>query len=75
MFLSVINYNFQIIGPHDDEIVRIKEAEPQPREEYWDLSQLRSSPLFHSADVVIEPYFEVEKSLNFHKYAHHCSII
>ncbi|CAB3402013.1 unnamed protein product [Caenorhabditis bovis] len=57
----------QIIGPHDDEIVRIKEAEPQPREEYWDISQLRASPLFHSADVAIEPYFETEKSLNFHK--------
>ncbi|CAD90182.1 PGM_PMM_I domain-containing protein [Caenorhabditis elegans] len=55
----------QIIGPHDTEIVRIKEAEPQPRDEYWDLSELKSSPLFHSADVVIDPYFEVEKSLNF----------
>uniref|UniRef100_A0A8R1EJ50 Phosphoglucomutase-2 n=1 Tax=Caenorhabditis japonica TaxID=281687 RepID=A0A8R1EJ50_CAEJA len=55
----------QIIGPHDDEIVRIKEAEPQPREEYWDLSELKSSPLFHSADVVIDPYFAIEKSNNF----------
>ncbi|CAI5445952.1 unnamed protein product [Caenorhabditis angaria] len=57
----------QIIGPHDDEIVRLKESEPQPRDEYWDLSQLRSSPLFHSADVVIDPYFEVEKSLNYYR--------
>ncbi|CAI2348862.1 unnamed protein product [Caenorhabditis sp. 36 PRJEB53466] len=57
----------QIIGPHDEEIVRIKETEPQPREEYWDLSQLKSSPLFHSADVVIDPYFEAEKSLNFQR--------
>ncbi|PIC39448.1 hypothetical protein B9Z55_011130 [Caenorhabditis nigoni] len=55
----------QIIGPHDTEIVRIKEAEPQPRDEYWDLSELKASPLFHSADVTIDPYFEVEKSLNF----------
>ncbi|EFO94366.1 hypothetical protein CRE_13293 [Caenorhabditis remanei] len=67
--LIQIEYLFQvsvqIIGPHDTEIVRIKEAEPQPRDEYWDLSELKTSPLFHSADVTIDPYFEVEKSLNY----------
>ncbi|WKY01410.1 hypothetical protein Q1695_015422 [Nippostrongylus brasiliensis] len=57
----------QIIGPHDKEIVRIAELEPQPLDEYWDLSALESHPLLISADRAIEPYFEVERSLIYHK--------
>ncbi|KHJ92965.1 hypothetical protein OESDEN_07130, partial [Oesophagostomum dentatum] len=57
----------QIIGPHDSEIIRIAEAEPKPRDEYWDIDSLSQSPLLKSADVTIDPYFEVEKCLIYHK--------
>ncbi|ETN68886.1 phosphoglucomutase/phosphomannomutase, alpha/beta/alpha domain II [Necator americanus] len=61
------NNGAQIIGPHDTEIVRIAEAEPQPRDEYWDVDNLASNPLLKSADITIDPYFEIEKSLIYHK--------
>jgi phosphoglucomutase/phosphopentomutase len=57
----------QIIDPHDVEIIKLKEAEPQPRDEYWDLSELDNNPLLHSADVTIDPYFEAEKSNNYYR--------
>ncbi|CAD6185885.1 unnamed protein product [Caenorhabditis auriculariae] len=57
----------QIIGPHDSEIVKIKEAEPKPRDDYWDTSDLHSSPLLKSADTTIDPYFAVEKPLCFYR--------
>uniref|UniRef100_A0A914C422 Phosphoglucomutase (alpha-D-glucose-1,6-bisphosphate-dependent) n=1 Tax=Acrobeloides nanus TaxID=290746 RepID=A0A914C422_9BILA len=50
----------QIIGPHDVEIVKIAQAEPEPRPEYWDISNLRSSPLLLSADTVDDQYFAEE---------------
>ncbi|KJH40672.1 phosphoglucomutase/phosphomannomutase, alpha/beta/alpha domain II [Dictyocaulus viviparus] len=56
-----------IIGPHDTEIVRIAESEPKPKDEYWDISELSSNPLLKSANSTIDPYFEIEKSLIYHK--------
>ncbi|GMR42339.1 hypothetical protein PMAYCL1PPCAC_12534 [Pristionchus mayeri] len=55
----------QIIGPHDEEMVKIAEAEPMPREEYWDADEIEKNPLFHSADGCIDPYFEAEKEYNY----------
>ncbi|EYB95450.1 hypothetical protein Y032_0159g3265 [Ancylostoma ceylanicum] len=58
----------QIIAPHDDEIVRIREAEMKPRDEYWDIDSLAVNSLLHTADTTIDPYFELERqSLNFHR--------
>uniref|UniRef100_A0A1I7XAQ4 Phosphoglucomutase n=1 Tax=Heterorhabditis bacteriophora TaxID=37862 RepID=A0A1I7XAQ4_HETBA len=56
-----------IIGPHDTEIVRLAELNPEPREEYWDLSTLNTSPLMRSADGSINTYFETERSLAYHR--------
>ncbi|KAF8357845.1 hypothetical protein PRIPAC_92840, partial [Pristionchus pacificus] len=55
----------QIIGPHDDEIVKIAEGEPQPRDEYWDIDEIEKNPLFNSADPCIDPYFTAEKEYNY----------
>ncbi|KAJ1362011.1 hypothetical protein KIN20_021417 [Parelaphostrongylus tenuis] len=57
----------QIIGPHDTEIVRIAESYGKPRDEYWDISKLSSNPMLKSADTTIDPYFEAEKCLIFHR--------
>uniref|UniRef100_A0A1I7ZZH6 Phosphoglucomutase-2 n=1 Tax=Steinernema glaseri TaxID=37863 RepID=A0A1I7ZZH6_9BILA len=57
----------QIIGPHDTEICRIAQEEPEPRAEYWDLAEFEKNPLLHSADVVIDDYFADEQSLCFCK--------
>lgn len=59
---------FQIIGPHDTEIIRIAEEEGKPKDEYWDLNGLASNPMLFSADVTIDPYFEIERSLIYHKW-------
>lgn len=58
----------QIIGPHDDEIVKIAEGEPQPRDEYWDIDEIEKNPLFNSADPCIDPYFTAEKEYNYKRY-------
>lgn len=57
----------QIIGPHDVEIIKFAEAEPEPRADYWDLSELESNPMLHSADVSIDSYFQIEKQYNYFK--------
>ncbi|VDM59457.1 unnamed protein product [Angiostrongylus costaricensis] len=57
----------QIIGPHDTEIIRIAESETKPRDEYWDINELTSNPMLKSADTTIDPYFEIEKSLIYHR--------
>ncbi|TKR78335.1 hypothetical protein L596_019154 [Steinernema carpocapsae] len=57
----------QIIGPHDVEICRIAQEQPEPRSEYWNLEAFEENPLLSSADSVIEQYFAEEQSLCFHK--------
>ncbi|KHN72132.1 Phosphoglucomutase-2 [Toxocara canis] len=57
----------QILAPHDAEICRIAYANMEPKPEFWDLSQLHSHPLLHSADPVIDDYFKDEQSLCHYK--------
>ncbi|VDN02032.1 unnamed protein product [Thelazia callipaeda] len=53
----------QILSPHDSEICRIAYENGEPNSEYWNTSTLYSHPLFHSADSVLEKYFNEESSL------------
>lgn len=57
----------QIIGPHDIEICKEAENDPIPKAEYWDITGLQQNVLYDTADVVIDSYFEDEKSLVFYK--------
>ncbi|KAK0417460.1 hypothetical protein QR680_013022 [Steinernema hermaphroditum] len=57
----------QIIGPHDIEICRIAQEQPEPRPEYWNLEDFEKNPRLNSADVVIDDYFAEEQSLCFYK--------
>lgn len=57
----------QIIAPHDVEICRIAELEPEPKPIYWDLSGLDVSPLLSSADVCLERYYKSESRMCYTK--------
>uniref|UniRef100_A0A0K0DZU4 Phosphoglucomutase n=1 Tax=Strongyloides stercoralis TaxID=6248 RepID=A0A0K0DZU4_STRER len=57
----------QIIGPHDIEICKEAEADPIPKKEYWDISDLEKSHLYDSADIIIDSYFKDEESLVYYK--------
>ncbi|VDK66093.1 unnamed protein product, partial [Anisakis simplex] len=57
----------QILAPHDDEICRIAYANMEPKPEFWDLTKLKSNPLFFSADTVIDDYFKDAQKLCHYK--------
>ncbi|CAI4230699.1 unnamed protein product [Auanema sp. JU1783] len=60
------NNGAQIIGPHDIEIMKIVEAEPEPKAEYWDLDLLKT-PLLKDAEPAINAYFASEENLCFNR--------
>ncbi|VDP21502.1 unnamed protein product [Onchocerca flexuosa] len=60
----------QILAPHDSQICQLAYENMEPKAEYWDISELSTHPLLHSADCIMEKYFADElflchyKSLN-----------
>jgi len=57
----------QILAPHDVEICRIAQEEPQPIRDYWELSDIEAHPLVQSADGTLEQYFRDEAQLCYNK--------
>lgn len=37
--------------------------EPEPRNDYWDLSELQQNPLVECADHILEKYYKTEKEM------------
>ncbi|KAI1707896.1 phosphoglucomutase/phosphomannomutase, alpha/beta/alpha domain I domain-containing protein [Ditylenchus destructor] len=59
----------QIIAPHDVEICRMAQAEPEPNLAYWNLENLHENPLLQSADDILENYYESESRMCYHREA------
>ncbi|VDK67614.1 unnamed protein product [Onchocerca ochengi] len=57
----------QILAPHDSQICRLAYENMKPKPEYWDISELSTHPLLHSADCIMEKYFIEELFLCHYK--------
>ncbi|VDN54887.1 unnamed protein product [Dracunculus medinensis] len=57
----------QILAPHDDEICRYAYETTELKDEYWNLSDLTTNPLYNLADSVIDEYYKEEAYLCHHR--------